>query len=423
MTVASTLVLTAEDEAKLSGERGPGVAMAMRIVVALARVSEATKLIDVESAHIDSCLYHGQAGLDFAEKLVRLGARVSVPTTLNVSSLDLMHPGLVRLDAEESAAARRLMDAYVALGARPTWTCAPYQIESRPEAGTDVAWAESNAIVFANSVLGARTARYGDFLDACAAVTGRVPLAGLHLPAERVPTLAVDCSDLPAHVLESEAAWAALGFLVGRIVGEEVSILTGINPASVDEDRLKALGATAASSGGVALFHVAGSTPEARAAGSAWPPDGIRSTVVTREMLTAARNELTTAATDASLDAVSLGTPHFSLTEFEKLAELLREPGDFVLPVWISTSRAVLQQARERGLLEALEAAGARIVVDTCTYLVPILADSVRTTMTTSGKWAWYAPANMGIQVVLGTLAECVASARAGRVIRDDSAW
>ncbi len=423
MTVASPLVLTAEDEAKLSGERGPGVAMAMRIVVALARVSEATELIDVESAHIDSCLYHGQAGLDFAEKLARLGARVSVPTTLNVSSLDLMHPGLVRLDPNEAAAARRLMDAYVALGAQPTWTCAPYQIESRPEAGTDIAWAESNAIVFANSVLGARTARYGDFLDACAAVTGRVPLAGLHLPAERVPTLAVDCSDLPAHVLDSEAAWAALGFLLGRIAGEEVSILTGIDPASVDEDRLKALGATAASSGGVALFHVAGSTPEAKAAGSAWPPDGIRSTVLTRGMLTAARDELTTAATDAPLDAVSLGTPHFSLTEFEKLADLLREPGDFAVAVWISTSRAVLAEARERGFLDVCERAGARIVVDTCTYLVPILADSVRTAMTTSGKWAWYAPANMGITVVLGTLAECVASARAGRVIRDDTAW
>ncbi|WP_411719905.1 aconitase X [Mycetocola sp.] len=421
--MASPLVLTAEDEAKLSGERGPGVAMAMRIVVALARVSEATELIDVESAHIDSCLYHGQAGLDFAEKLARLGARVSVPTTLNVSSLDLMHPGLVRLDPNEAAAARRLMDAYVALGAQPTWTCAPYQIESRPEAGTDIAWAESNAIVFANSVLGARTARYGDFLDACAAVTGRVPLAGLHLPAERVPTLAVDCSDLPAHVLDSEAAWAALGFLLGRIAGEEVSILTGIDPASVDEDRLKALGATAASSGGVALFHVAGSTPEAKAAGSAWPPDGIRSTVLTRGMLTAARDELTTAATDAPLDAVSLGTPHFSLTEFEKLADLLREPGDFAVAVWISTSRAVLAEARERGFLDVCERAGARIVVDTCTYLVPILADSVRTAMTTSGKWAWYAPANMGITVVLGTLAECVASARAGRVIRDDTAW
>jgi predicted aconitase len=397
--------------------------MAMRIVVALARVSEATELIDIESAHIDSCLYHGQAGLDFAETLARLGARVSVPTTLNVSSLDLMHPGLVRLDPEETAAARRLMDAYVALGARPTWTCAPYQIESRPAAGTDIAWAESNAIVFANSVLGARTARYGDFLDACAAVTGRVPLAGLHLAAERVPTLAVDCSDLPGHVLESEAAWAALGFVLGRIAGEEVSILTGIDPAHVDEDRLKALGATAASSGGVALFHVAGSTPDAKAAGSAWPPDGIRSTVLTRDMLTAARDELTTATTDAPLDAVSLGTPHFSLTEFEKLAELLRDPGDFAVPVWISTSRAVLAEAREHGFLEACERAGAQIVVDTCTYLVPILADSVRTAMTTSGKWAWYAPANMGVNVVLGTLAECVASARAGRVIRDDTAW
>jgi predicted aconitase len=422
MTVAG-LVLTAEDEAKLAGDQGPGMAMAMRIVVALARVSEATELIDIESAHIDGCLYHGQAGLDFAETLVRLGARVSVPTTLNVSSLDLMHPGLVRLDADESAAARRLMDAYVAIGARATWTCAPYQIESRPEPGTDIAWAESNAIVFANSVLGARTARYGDFLDACAAITGRVPLAGLHLPAERVPTLAVDCSGIPVTVLESEAAWAALGFLLGRVAGEEVSILTGIDPGSVDEDKLKALGATAASSGGVALFHVAGATPEAKAAGSAWPADGIRTVVITRDVLTAARDELTTAATDAALDAVSLGTPHFSLTEFGKLAALLSEPGEFAIPVWISTSRAVLAEAREQGFLETCERAGARIVVDTCTYLVPILADSVKTAMTTSGKWAWYAPANMGMNVVLGTLAECVASARAGRVIRDESAW
>jgi len=144
------LWLTAEDEAKLAGDHGPGVAMAMRLVVALARVSQATQLIDIESAHIDGCLYHGQAGLDFIEKLVSLGAKVTVPTTLNVSSLDLLHPGLVRLDPAESAAARRLMDAYVAIGARATWTCAPYQLAGRPEAGTDIAWAESNAIVFAN---------------------------------------------------------------------------------------------------------------------------------------------------------------------------------------------------------------------------------------------------------------------------------
>ena len=417
--------LTEEDEAKLAGDHGPGVAMAMRLVVALARVTEAPRLIDIESAHIDGCLYHGQAGLDFAEKLVSLGAKVTVPTTLNVSSLDLMHPGLVRLDPDEAAAARRLMDAYVAMGARATWTCAPYQLAARPIAGTDIAWAESNAIVFANSALGARTARYGDFVDVCAAVTGRVPLSGLHVESNRVPTLELDCSGIPSRVLDNDAAWAALGFVVGQEVGEEVCILTGIPPEVADEDRLNALGATAASSGGVALFHVAGVTPEAVEAGAAWPASGVSRRQITSELLRAARDKLTTATVGDGLDAVSIGTPHFSLSEFAKLADVLREGGPFhpSCTVWISTSRDVLATARERGYAQLCEEAGAKLVVDTCTYLVPILAETVRTAMTTSGKWAWYAPANMGIKVVFGTLAECIASARAGRVIRDESAW
>ena len=424
-TLPMVLRLTAEDEAKLAGDHGPGVAMAMRLVVALARVSQAARLIDIESAHIDGCLYHGQAGLDFIEKLVALGAKVTVPTTLNVSSLDMLHPGLVRLDPTESAAARRLMDAYVAIGARATWTCAPYQLEGRPAAGTDIAWAESNAIVFANSVLGARTARYGDFADVCAAVTGRVPLAGLHIQENRVPTLELDCSSIPDRVLDSDAAWAALGFLVGREVGEQVSILTGIAPTVVNEDRLKALGATAASSGGVALIHVAGFTPEALEAGDAWPAAGVPRIEVTSELLRAARDTLTTATQGDELNAVALGTPHFSLAEFAKLAEAVQDrvPFDPSCTVWISTSREVLAHAREQGYAQLCEEVGARLVVDTCTYLVPVLADSVRTAMTTSGKWAWYAPANMGINVVLGTLAECIASARSGRVIRDESSW
>jgi predicted aconitase len=422
------LHLTPEDEAKLDGSLGPGMAMAMRIVVALARISQAPKLIDITSAHIDGCLYHGQAGLDFAEKLVALGGAVTVPTTLNVSSLDLMHPGLVRLAPENAAAARRLMDAYVALGARSTWTCAPYQLAGRPAFGTDIAWAESNAIVFANSALGARTARYGDFVDICAAITGRAPLAGLHVEENRVPTLELDCSGIPSRVLDTDAAWAALGFAVGRTVGEEVCILSGIDPVLVTEDRLKALGASAASSGGVALFHVAGATPESVLAGDGWPLSGTPRVPITTSVLRAARDELTTATTATgaeSLDAVSLGTPHFSLTEFQALAAALADGAPFAptCSVFISTSRDVLASARAAGYAEVAEAAGAKLVVDTCTYLVPILADSVRTAMTPSGKWAWYAPANLGIDVVFGTLGECIASARAGRVIRDESAW
>lgn len=142
----------------LEGGQGPGVAMAMRVVVAVAGVRGATELVEISGAHVDSCLYHGRAGLDFATRLVELGASVRVPTTLNVGSLDLLHPATVlRRTAHEqevSAGGRALMDAYVALGARPTWTCAPYQMDARPGLGEHVAWAESNAIAFANSVPG-----------------------------------------------------------------------------------------------------------------------------------------------------------------------------------------------------------------------------------------------------------------------------
>lgn len=262
-------------------------------------------------------------------------------------------------------------------------------------------------------------------MDVCAAVAGRAPFAGLHVTENRIPTLELDCSSIPDRVLDNDAAWAALGFAVGRQVGEQGSILTGITPTVVDEDRLKALGATAASSGGVAPFHVAGSTPEAVDAGETWPALGLPRIEITPELLRSARDEPTTATVGDGLDAVSLGTPHFSLSEFEKLAASLGDgvPFNSSCTVRISTSRDVLAEARERGYAQLCDAAGAKLVVDTCTYLVPILAESVRTAMTTSGKWAWYAPANMGIDVVLGTPSECIASARAGRVIRDESAW
>jgi predicted aconitase len=419
------LALTEEETAMLDGGRGPGTAMAMRMVVALAGVLGAERLIPVTNAHIDSCLYHGQAGLDFAQRLASLGAAVAVPTTLNVSSLDLMHPGLVRLPPADAVPARALMDAYRALGARPTWTCAPYQSTERPALGEDIAWAESNAIVFANSVLGARTERYGDFIDICAAVTGRVPRAGLHLDQHRVPTLELDCSALSGSMLGEEAVWAALGEVVGRRSGSGVPLLTGIDPAVVDEDRLKALGATAASSGGVALFHVAGVTPEAVAAAGdpAW--SGLPAVAVTGAMLRAARDELTAADPAAPLDAVALGTPHFSVREFGKLAAALKDRPAFHpgCTVWINTSREVLAQAREAGLVQPAEERGARVVVDTCTYITPILGPEERTVMTPSGKWAWYAPMNLGVDVVFGTLAECLDSACAGKVVRDERQW
>src|ERR687895_2061864 len=236
------LALSQEDRAQLEGERGDAAQLAMRIVTAMAAIAGAERLTDISRAHIDGCLYHGRAGLDFAERLAEARARVVVPTTLNVGSLDLLHPELYRGDPATARRARRLMDLYVGMGCRPTWTCAPYQLESRPAFGEHIAWAESNAIVFANSVLGARTNRYGDFMDICAAVTGKVPLTGLHTDAERRGGIVFSLEEDSARLLEEDAAYAGLGLVIGRAAGSLVPVIEGL-PPTVSEDQLKALGA------------------------------------------------------------------------------------------------------------------------------------------------------------------------------------
>jgi predicted aconitase len=418
--------LTERDERLLAGERGEGAALAMRIVVGVGRATGAEELLDVAGAHVDGCLYHGQASLDFADRLARSGATVSVPTTLNVGSLDLLHPGLYRGDPETARKARRLMDAYVEMGCEPTWTCAPYQLTAnRPSAGEHVAWAESNAIVFANSVLGARTERYGDFIDVSAAIAGRVPASGLHLDGNRRARVLFDLSGLPARLLEHDVLYPVLGYLVGRHSGGDVPALVGLPADSASEDRLKALGAAAASSGSVALFHAVGITPEAPSLDEALAGgEPARSVEVTPEMVRQARDALTTTESKR-LAAVSLGTPHFSLGEFAELVPLLEEGGRIhpEVDLYVSTSRGVLADVEERGWLEALERAGAQVVVDTCTYVTPILRRKDGPVMTNSAKWAHYAPANVGVEVVFGSLEECVLSAISGEVRRDGRLW
>jgi hypothetical protein len=401
-----TLRLTAEEAAMLGGRDGEGVALAMRVVAGQARISGAPRLVEITSAHVDSCLYHGQVSLDFAHRLVELGARVRVPTTLNVGSTDLVHPGLVR-DQALASAGRELMAAYAELGCTPTFTCAPYQLPNRPALGEHVAWAESNAIVFANSVLGARTDRYGDFLDVCAAITGRAPYAGLQTPEARRGTVVFDCRALGEF---SELTYALLGHHIGSVVGAEIPVLVGL-PANVTEDDLKALGAAAASAGGVALFHAVGITPEAPAS-----VDGLPVRVVDLETLQRVRRELSTSASE--LDAVSIGTPHASYAECLRLAELLVGP-PLKLPFYLSTARATRERLADDGVLQVLESAGVTVVVDTCTYVTAILSPTWKTVMTNSGKWAHYAPGNINVSAILGSLAECVASARAGRVVLD----
>lgn len=412
--------LTRHDREMLEGGRGEAAALAMRIMVEMSRVWQAERLIDVTSAHVDSCLYHGQAGLDFAERLLDGRAQVAVPTTLNVSSLDLLHPGLVQLEAETASRARRLMDAYVAMGCRPTWTCAPYQLEQRPAFGEHVAWAESNAIVFANSALGARTNRYGDFIDICAAITGRVPEAGLHVDANRRGRIVFRLADdIPSRLLHDEVTPTCVGHIVGKESGTDVPVVVGL-PLDTGEDRLKALGAAAASSGAVAMFHAVGITPEAPTLEAALGGDDPeREVVVSLDRLRAARDELTSVER-GPIAAVSVGTPHLSVDEIDRLATLVRRHPPTV-PFYANTGRDVAAQAD--ATLPTLAGAGVTVVTDTCTYITPILHDIHGPVMTNSAKWAWYAPSNLGFDVAFGSLEECVRSASLGRVWRDPDLW
>ena len=415
--------LSAGDLASLHGERGPAHKMAMTILVRMLPAFGAKRLLDISAAHIDSSLYQGDATLEYAEKLASLGATVVVPTTLNVSGVDEHGWQNWSVPPEWANKARRQMVAYRSMGCKPTWTCAPYQESQRPSFGQQIAWGESSAVVFANSVLGARTERYPDLLDICAAVTGRAPAAGLHLDENRTGQLLFQLEGIPASLQEDDSFYGVLGHFIGAKARDRIPVINGLNVAP-SEDQLKALGAAMASSGAVALYHLVGVTPEAPTIDAAFgglQPE--QETTITKAHLQSARQALSTAEEEV-LDLVVLGSPHFSLGEFARLHKLIF--GKKVhkdVRFLITASRVVRALAKKQGHLAAVERFGATVTVDTCILTTPMLPRTVRTLMTNSAKYAYYAPGLLGTEVIYGSMEDCVRSAVRGRVTIDDSLW
>jgi len=410
--------LSVRDQEFVNGTHGEAAALAMRILIRSAELMGAERLLDITSAHIDGCLYHGQASLDFVEFLLEKGGRVAVPTTLNVGSMDLIHPELFQGSEAQESQARKLMQAHIELGCESTFTCAPYQGKHRPVKGQQIAWAESNAIVFANSVLGARTNRYGDFLDLCAALTGRAPYSGLHLTENRYGQVLYELQDFP-HQNDARDIWfAVLGLWVGGHVGNRIPVFSGL-PLDTSEDELKALGASAAATGAVGLFHALGITPEATTLGDAFGGrDPTEVVPVSFKDLLQARQAMSATKAGDKLVAVSLGTPHFSLTEFNRLHQLLiAQNSKLAVDFYVNTSRFILWELEQTGLAQSMLNLGITIVTDTCTYITPIMRKSIGLVMTNSGKWAHYAPSTIGVQVAFGSLNECVLSAFKGEVV------
>jgi predicted aconitase len=403
--------------------------MAMRIIVRMAEVYEAAELMDVTQAHIDGCGLLSETGLEFAETLVSKGARVRIPTTLNMGPLDLQNWKQFGVNEDFAHKAIRQAKAYTDMGCIPTWSCAPYQGYLTPRFGQQIAWGESNAICYANSVLGARTNRYGDFIDICAAITGRVPKCGLHLTENRKGQILLRLADVNPPIRESDVFYPVLGHLLGCVAEDRIPVLDGLG-ADVSSDQLKALCAAAASSGSVALFHAIGLTPEAGTLEEAFQGDEPERTVdVHSADLQKSWSDLSTAMEGAKLDVVVLGCPHFSFDEFRKLAELLRaetEKGRALHPdvrfliISCQTSYALLQRSDYLGVLQDF---GAEITLDTCVFHTPLVSPDTKTIMTNSGKCAYYAPGELGVQVAFGSMAECVESAVEGRVCRKERLW
>jgi predicted aconitase len=419
----SNLSLSDHDRELLTGGSGPGAQMAMRIIVRMAEILGVECLIDIEAAHIDSSIYMGDATLEFAEKLVDLGAKVAVPSTLNVSGVDEHGWRHWSVPPDWAEKAQRQMRAYQGMGCIPTWTCAPYQTEYKPKFGQQIAWGESNAIVFANSIIGARTERYPDLLDICAAITARVPASGLHLQENRAGHVLLRLKKVPDRVQKHESFYPVLGHLMGKVAGEKNPVVVGME-VHPGWDQLKALGAAAASSGTVGLFHLVGITPEAptlEAALHGREPE--REIDVTMDHLHEAWRELST-ADGRGLDLVVLGCPHFSSAEFERLVRLLDGKEKHKdIEFLVNSSRAMRALADEAGYLRSLEAFGGTVTVDTCPLATPMLSPEIETVMTNSAKFAYYAPGMLDERVVFGALEDCVLSAIEGRVVRDESLW
>jgi len=392
----------------LAGDFGPGIRQAMEIVFALGQIYGARRLVSVGSVQVAGVSYRnlGEAGLEFLHEWAAQGASVRVPTTLNPAGMDLQ--AWRELGFSESFARSQLavIDAFRRQGVRTTCTCTPYLVGNVPGVGEHVAWAESSAVSYANSVLGARTNREGGPSALAAAITGRTAAYGLHLDENRRATLQV----VVCCPMRELSDFGALGYLVGKVARNRVPYFvfrSGDLEEMCSHAALKALGAAMAASGAVALYHVAGVTPEA---------DRLDVLVPDHETLVVDDLQPAYAALNSDvrqIDLVWFGCPHASLEEMAELVRLLN--GRQVRSaLWITTAREVREQAEAEGLVAAVETSGGRVVADMCTVVAPMRELGFRTLATTSAKGATYVPSHTGLQVRYGTVEQCVEAAVTG---------
>lgn len=402
------LTLSPSDLSKLNGDHGEPIALAMRMICAIAASRGAERLVDVTRGHIDGCIYSHSANLTFAEAMAAMGATVAIPTTLNAISIERESWPNHGLPRDFGDAACRLADLYVRMGARPTFTCAPYLLDETPEPGENIGWSESNAVIFANTVMGARTAKLPDYLDLFVAMTGRAPETGVYIPDNRRAGVVIDVALPDGH---DDALWPLIGWIAGRLSPDRIPLLVGLEHANAGRDDLRAVCSAFGTTSAAPMLHIAGVTPESDLV----PAEDARRVRITRVDLAEAWQRFN--AGPGEIDLVALGSPHLSLEETRQFARLManktKNAGTSVI---LTLGRNVREAAKAEGIVASLETAGVRLISDLCwcSIVEPIFPPDAKTLMTNSGKYAHYAPGLSGRSVRFGSLADCARAAQCG---------
>lgn len=412
-----TLNLSAEDQSILKGERGTAQQIAMETICKMARLQNAKELIGITKGHIDGCILAHDANLMFAEKMYQLGASISIPTTINAISVNRNNWESQGIDPDFGNKASRLADAYVKMGAHPTYTCAPYLLEDIPKEHEVIGWSESNAVIYANSVLGAKTQKHPDYFDLFVAMTGRAPKAGVYLDKERMPKYEINI-DLPSKF--DDSIWPMIGWLIGKFSPNKIPLVTGLEKTSLTADDLKALCAAFGTTSAAPMLFIDGHTPGDELS-NIQQMDKFK---ITREHLATLWKDFNTA--DIKVDLVAIGSPHASLSECRNFVKFF--DGKSCSPnvkTIITVGRDVLSQVKEEGILEELKRAGIQVVSDICWCSItePIFPCNTSVIMTNSGKYAHYAHGLTGRKTRFGSLEDCAKTAQSGLANSDLPYW
>jgi len=402
------MILTDEEKGILDGKNGEADRLAMELLVGVGESFGAKKLISISSAHV---LAHfgslHQAGIDFLEKLAENGGKCKVPTTVDPSSVDFERWEKFKIPKDYMEKQKRLRTAVEQLGVIPSWSCTPYQAYNVPRFGQNIAWAESSAVAYANSVIGARTNRTCFGLDISAAIIGKIPEFGLYLDENRIGSLLFELkidkfSDLDYHTI---------GAIVGKRSGAKIPVIKGI-PKDVTNDQLKCLGSAAASAGAVALFHILDVTPEAKLKD---PFDGKKPEeviTITQKDLRDMENMISNAEPNSRVEMVTLGCPLLSVEELKTIFDKMK--GRKVkkdIYFWIYLTKETYDLGKKLGLITPLEKAGVWFSTQTCATISPVKIWGFSHIMTNSAKCALVTPSEHNLKVSYRDTNECIVTA------------